>query len=589
MHGRDLLLLPRPRRLATLDGNVPADAPVRVIRDPGRRPQGYAVLIADGRVEIRHRDAAGRRYAEGVLRQIRDECPDRLPSVRIDDWPDFPVRAYMLDVSRDRVPTRETLERLVELLQLCRYNQLQLYMEHTFAYRSHEAVWRDASPLTPDDLRWLDGLCRAAGIELVANQNCFGHMERWLRHPAYRWRAECPEGAELLPGVRMPPSVLAPTEANASFVLELLEELLANFTSRRVHIGCDETFELGMGASAAEVASRGRARVWAEHVGRIARPLAAAGFEILCWADVARREPEVVRDLPDRLIPVAWTYEAPGRVDHLPPGARDVLGRLGIDAAAFAGFDANVAPLARAGIGFWVAPGTSAWNSLVGRIDNARANLLDAAEVGLRHGSTGYLVTDWGDNGHIQPPSVSWPALALGGAVAWCAASNADLDLAAVCDRFLFRDAARSLGDALLRAGRQWARTGQVAFNASPLQAALFPAQAHLVTGEPDLEKVQGVTAELDVALEGIARARPLCPDGPLVQRELVLATRLARHGALRLLARAGGRAPDRDRLRAELIELAAEQRACWLARSRPGGLADSMRHFESALASYGD
>lgn len=583
----DLVLLPRPRRLVPLGGNVPTDAPVTVTHDPRLRPEGFTILLADGRVAIRHRDASGHRFAQRLLAQILEQCPAGLPALRVDDWPDFPVRAYMLDISRDRVPTRETLARIVDILELCRYNQLQLYMEHTFAYRSHEVVWRDASPLTPADLRWLDGICRAAGIELVPNQNCFGHMERWLRHPAYRWRAECPDGAELLPGVRMPPAVLAPTEENAAFALDLLEELLDNFTSRRVHIGCDETFELGAGASAGRVVAMGRARVWAEHVGRIARRLVAQGWEVLCWADVARQDPRVLHDLPDGVVPVAWTYEAPGRVARLPSGARDVLARLGMDVEAFGGFGPNVAPLADAGASFWVAPGTSAWNSLVGRIDNAWANLADAARTGLAHGSPGYLVTDWGDNGHIQPPPVSWPAVVAGGAFAWCAATNRDLDLAAVCDRYVFCGAEGSMGRALLRAGRQWGRTGQIAFNASPLQAALFPTQAHLVAGAPDAHRVRNVIDELDSVLEDLAVSRPRCPDGELVRRELALATRLARHGALRLLARSGQPVADRDDLRAELAELADEQRACWLARSRPGGLADSMRHFEAALDSY--
>ena len=89
----------------------------------------------------------------------------------------------MLDVSRNRVPTRTTLARLVEVLDRCRFNQLQLYVEHTFAYAGHEDVWRDASPLTADDLRWLDDRCAEVGIELVANQNCFGHLAPWLAQP----------------------------------------------------------------------------------------------------------------------------------------------------------------------------------------------------------------------------------------------------------------------------------------------------------------------------------------------------------------------------------------------------------------------
>ena len=67
----------------------------------------------------------------------------------------FEVRGYMLDVSRDKVPTMSTLRQIVDLLKVCNYNQLQLYMEHSFRYSGHEAVWRDASPLTPAEIREL--------------------------------------------------------------------------------------------------------------------------------------------------------------------------------------------------------------------------------------------------------------------------------------------------------------------------------------------------------------------------------------------------------------------------------------------------
>ena len=54
----------------------------------------------------------------------------------------------MLDVARDRVPTIETLFALVDRLAGWKLNQLQLYMEHTFAYAGHEEVWRHADPYT---------------------------------------------------------------------------------------------------------------------------------------------------------------------------------------------------------------------------------------------------------------------------------------------------------------------------------------------------------------------------------------------------------------------------------------------------------
>src|SRR5205085_841863 len=105
-----------------------------------------------------------------------------LPELRINDSPDFAVRGIMLDISRDKVPTMPTLFALVDLFAELKINQLQLYTEHTFAYANHPDVWRDASPMTPDEIKTLDAYCRTKFIELVPNQNSFGHMERWLKH-----------------------------------------------------------------------------------------------------------------------------------------------------------------------------------------------------------------------------------------------------------------------------------------------------------------------------------------------------------------------------------------------------------------------
>ena len=70
-------------------------------------------------------------------------------------------------------------------------------------------------------------------------------------------------------------------------------------------------------------------------------------------------------------------------------------------------FDEHGAQFAQAGLPFYVCPGTSSWNSIGGRTDNALGNLRSAAENGLKHGASGYLNTDWGDNGHWQSLPIS--------------------------------------------------------------------------------------------------------------------------------------------------------------------------------------
>lgn len=88
----------------------------------------------------------------------------------------------MLDISRDKVPTLETTFALVDRLASWKINQFQLYTEHTFAYRHHEEVWAKASPFTGDDILALDAYCHERYIELVPNQNSFGHLHRWFEH-----------------------------------------------------------------------------------------------------------------------------------------------------------------------------------------------------------------------------------------------------------------------------------------------------------------------------------------------------------------------------------------------------------------------
>jgi hypothetical protein len=588
---RELLLLPRPRHLERLGAGAPLGGEPRVERDLALPAQGFALETGPDAVRVRAADAAGERYARRLLAQLAGQATGgHLPGVRVRDWPDFPLRGFMLDVSRDRVPTRETLARLVELLDLLRINHLQLYVEHAFAYRAHPVVWRDASPLTPDDLRWLDALCRERGIELAANQNCFGHMGRWLAHPEYRARAEAPDGWRTRTGALLPPGVLAPDAENARFAVELCREQLACLTSRRVNVGCDETFELGRGRSRAEVEARGAGRVYAEHLLRILEPLHADGCDVLFWGDVVRNHPEVVPELPRKATTaLAWHYEAPASAAALPEPAAALLEEFGVTREQQRGFASQVPAFRACDFPFWVCPGTSTWNSLVGRLPNARANLVDAAEVGRAAGARGYLITCWGDNGHLDPPSVSFAPLAYGAAASWCLAENRDLDLPAVLDRFVFEDAASELGEVLEQIGCAYLGTGRSAFNASPLFHALVGGGLLGSMGETDVDETRVTLESLEAARAALERARPACADAELVRLELATAIRLARHATWRMLRGAGAQAPSAAELRRDLAEAIEEQRACWLARSRPGGLRDSLARLEAALAGYRD
>ncbi|PYJ03045.1 MAG: hypothetical protein DME25_13735, partial [Verrucomicrobia bacterium] len=178
-----------------------------------------------------------------TLRQVLREYGRRLPRLTIRDFPDFGRRGVMLDISRGRVPNLQTLLGLVEHLADFKINEFQLYTEHTFAYRNYEPVWRDWGALTGEEILQLDARCRLLGIDLVPNQNSFGHLRYWLEYPPLTKLAEVSEPYEGEGGAFLRyPSTLAPNNRGTlRFLRELYDELLPHFASRRFNVGCDET------------------------------------------------------------------------------------------------------------------------------------------------------------------------------------------------------------------------------------------------------------------------------------------------------------------------------------------------------------
>ncbi|MDX5573444.1 glycoside hydrolase family 20 zincin-like fold domain-containing protein [Streptomyces sp. ID01-9D] len=584
---------PAPRSLTTTPGGAALDAPVRTRADPALPPQGYRLRTGTGGVSIDHRDALGLRYALSTLDQLRAGHDYTATGYDIRDHPDFPVRGFLLDISRDRVPTRRTLARWIEILSLARFTQLELYTEHTYAFRDQQDVWQDASPLTADDLRWLDARCAAAGIELVANQNTFGHMERFLRHPRHLHRAENPEGFER-GGVHRPPSTLEPTDDNAAFATALVAEVTREIRSRRLNIGADEPFELGRGRSARRVAEQGTGEVYFSFVTRLMAPWLEAGYTVEFWADVFADHPGLMDRVPPGAVPVVWQYDGPrllGEViDGDTPEAR-TWQRLGADLDNLReGFRSRGKLLSQAGVPFWVAPGASNWNALLGRIDNAVDNMLDAAETGRENDAEGFLLTSWGDHGHWDAPSVAFGPVVFGGAVSWSLEANRDLDIAAVLDDHVLLDGARLTGGVLTRLGRVYRDLGVPLLNGSPIARALFPDPAVPLPSLPEPEAMDRVAATLTACRTDLDAADPAAADGDVVRRELRHAVALAEFALDVLRARAAARAgtgtvPDADaidpatarRLLRRIDPLLGEQRACWLLRSRPGGLDDSI------------
>jgi len=575
---RDTVLLPLAERLAQSAESAsvelelvtgPVKHPrltIRASQTPGAPPHpgAYALNVNSRGIEIHYRDEPGLRAAVATLRQLLRQYGRRLPCLRIRDYPDFPRRGVMLDVSRGRVPKLETLLDLVEHLADFKINEFQLYLEHTFAYRNYEPVWRAWGPLTGEEILLLDRRCRQLGIDLVPNQNSFGHLRYWLEYPPLKKLAEVAEPYEGTGGTFLRyPTTLAPNHPGTlPFLRELYDELLPHFTRTRFNVGCDETWDLGRGQSRQLCEEQGKGRVYVDFLKKIHREVSARGRQMMFWGDIILHHPELIAELPKDLIALNWGYEANHPFEH--------------EAGLFGG----------SGLPFYVCPGTSTWMTLIGRHDNGFANLRLAAEAGRKHGAIGYLNTDWGDGGHPQPLAVSHLPYAVGASLSWCAESFDENLLVPVLSREVFHDPSQRTARAALAMGFAHRRFGYFAPNVTPfgcVVAAPVPTTKEIPCRDglkyyariPE-QNIRAALDELQAQRAVLYRGRPETEAGEILALELDLAARMAAescrimlwqqalaagHGSrARQLARAGIRA---------LREIDEDFRAYWNLRNK--------------------
>jgi hypothetical protein len=359
----------------------------------------YTIVLGLRGAELVGGGAAGLFYAVQTFAQLMRQSPDGfLPALRIEDGPDYPARGFYHDVSRGKVPTRDTLCALVEKLAFYKLNQLQLYIEHTFAFRHHPDIWAGSDPLTTDDIRAVDEHAARHHVELVPSLSTFGHFYPALVSPRKAHLNEFPLDASQLPFSvwdRMGHYTLdCRNPASLELVRELILELRPLFRSNKFNLCCDETFDLGRGRNADFAARHGTGRLYVDFLKKLVRIVRAAGCTPMFWGDIIGNHPELVRELPRNVIALDWDYSA---------NLKDTKSRL----------------FRRARVPFYVCPGVCGWDRWIHDLDTATANITRFAQQGRRDGASGLLNTDWGDRGHINPLGNSWHGLALGAAAAW--------------------------------------------------------------------------------------------------------------------------------------------------------------------------
>jgi hypothetical protein len=356
--------------------------------DPGQKltDEGYVLAVGSNEVVVGGKTSIGTFYGVQTLKQlVRGEGADAfIPGVKVIDWPTMRWRAVSDDISRGPVPTVDYIKRQIRTEAFFKLNMHSFYMEHTFASESHPLIGPAGGSLTPAEIRELVVYARSYHVELVPEQQTFGHLHKALRLEKYAELAETPYG-----------DVLSPQQDGTyKLIADWYKELNELFPGQFFHIGEDETFELGEGQSREAARTRGVGAIYFEHLNRVREVLKPYNRRLMFWGDIALHHPDLIGKIPKDMIVMNWQY-----------GARD-------------DFWSSIQPFKDASLEQFICPGAQNWNQIFPNLEAGRKNIVNFVRDGQKAGAIGMMNTTWDDDGESLFET-TWYSIVLGAAASW--------------------------------------------------------------------------------------------------------------------------------------------------------------------------
>ncbi|PVD29413.1 hypothetical protein C0Q70_08664 [Pomacea canaliculata] len=205
-------------------------------------------------------------------------------------------------------PLVSYLEQLFPLLKSLGATGLLIEYEDMFPYSDSLSLLAAGNAYSQTDLQRIQMAARQNDLEIVPLVQTFGHMEFVLKYEKYMSLRE----------QNFTPQVITPTREESYLLLQqMIKQILkAHPEAKRIHLGCDEVYDLGEGQSHTLLIRENLTPgdLFLRHVTRLAKFIRSTYPHIkpLIWDDWIRNIDEKTiesSELNKVVEPVVWFYE----------------------------------------------------------------------------------------------------------------------------------------------------------------------------------------------------------------------------------------------------------------------------------------
>ncbi len=213
---------------------------------------------------------------------------------------------YMIDCSRGAVAKLSTLKRLVDFLSSFGYSYLMLYTEDTYEIKEEPYFGYMRGRYSHEEIKELDEYCKGKGMELRPCIQTLAHLGRLQAGDGFNDLFDIDD------------ILLVGDEKVYAFIEKMFKNVFECFSSKKIHIGMDEAFQLGRGKYINRFGYEKKSSIISKHLKRVSEIAKRYGYTCYIWADMlenAFREDEehYSCSIPDNVIPTYWGYERLGR------------------------------------------------------------------------------------------------------------------------------------------------------------------------------------------------------------------------------------------------------------------------------------